>query len=60
MRRFKQTSKKNSSKVKYEIKNNNVLFEDASSPNIKIKIIVDKNKPFYEHNLGDGNGSIKF
>lgn len=52
MRRFKQTSKKNSNKVKYEIKNNNVLFEDShthGNHTSKFKLIADPKQPMYKY-----------
>ena len=49
MRKFKSSSKSNSSRKKYVIKKNNILFEDKTSPNATFKIIVDEKEPFYKH-----------
>lgn len=54
MKKFKSSSKNNSSKVKYTIRKDNVILEDKSSPNVNIKMIFDKNQPFYKHTFEKG------
>lgn len=51
MKRTKSSTKNNSSKTKYTIKKNNVIFEDKSSPNVIFRLINDKNEPMYKHEI---------
>ena len=55
MRKFKSSSKNNSSRKKYTIRKDNVIFEkilkdEAGNKNI-IRIINDKNAPFLKQEI---------
>lgn len=64
MRKFKSSKKSINKKVKYTINTkSNVIFEDTASPNVHVKMIFDKNEPFYKHifkGKGTGNGTSDF
>lgn len=58
MKKFKSSSKNNSSKVKYTIRKDNVIMEDKHIIKIKgedykinVKFISDPKEPFYKHTI---------
>lgn len=52
----KRRSYPKSPNIKYKIDaKDKTIFEDNVSPNVKFKIINDKNEPFYKHTFNRGS-----
>ena len=58
MKQNRHSSKKSQTKFKYTFNpKNKVIFEDATSKNVKSQIIFDKNEPTYKHTVGEKSGN---
>lgn len=58
MKQNRHRSKKSQTKFKYTFNpKNKVIFEDATSKNVKIQFIYDKKEPFYKHTIGEKDGN---
>lgn len=58
MKQNRHSSKKSQTKVKYTFNpKSNVIFEDATSKNVKLQIIFDKKEPMYKHTMGENGGN---
>lgn len=56
MKKRRSYPKSANTKYKFEFRpKDNTIFEDNSSPNVKVKFISDPKEPFYKHIFNKGS-----